>query len=140
MFRAGTPQRGTLDRRIAGLAARQAELSAQAIKPAGWTWRATGEKFADWWDGQDIEARNIWLRSMNVRLDFDRDQVRLDLGDLFELTQQMNASGPVAEWQEILTTMRDNGVQGLTTGSDGSVLTSKGTKGARQPWRAAAPR
>jgi hypothetical protein len=54
----------------------------------------------------------------------------------------MKASGPVAEWQEILTTMHDNGVQGLTTqgGSDGSVLTSKRTKGARQPWRAAAPR
>ena len=60
---------------------------------------------------------------MNVRLDFWADRINLDLGDLFGLTEQMKASGAVAEWQEILTTMRDNGVQGLTTGSDGSVIT-----------------
>jgi len=69
-YRAGTPQRIKLNKRISGLAARQAELSTETVKPAGWTWQPTGEKFADWWDRQDTTARNIWLRSMNIRMDF----------------------------------------------------------------------
>jgi site-specific DNA recombinase len=59
------------------------------LKPAGCTWRPIGEKFADWWDRQDTTARNVWLRSMSVRLEFDRERVHLILGDLFALTQQM---------------------------------------------------
>jgi site-specific DNA recombinase len=39
VFTRGTPQRARLDARIAALAARQAELSAEAVKPAGWTWK-----------------------------------------------------------------------------------------------------
>ncbi len=62
------------------------------------TWQPTGEKFADWWDRQDTTARNVWLRSMNIRVDFKRstgangrvevDRVNLDLGDVFELTER----------------------------------------------------
>ncbi len=44
-FRAGTPQRVKLNHRITELAARQEELSGRALKPAGWTWEPTGEKF-----------------------------------------------------------------------------------------------
>jgi site-specific DNA recombinase len=90
-------------------------LSTEIVKPAGWTWQPTGEKFADWWDRQDTTARNVGLRSTNIRLDFeytpgaDTPRMNLDLGDLFELTQQMNASGPVVEWQEVLNAMHDNG-------------------------------
>lgn len=122
VYRAGTPQRAQLDARIAALAARQDELSAEAIKPAGWTWQPTGERFADWWARQDTTARNVWLRSMNVRLEFKHGQgVHLDLGDIFGLTQQMNATGPIVGYQELLTAMSENGIQGMTVASDGSV-------------------
>jgi site-specific DNA recombinase len=118
-FRAGTPQRIKLSQRISQLAARQAELSRETVKPAGWTWEPTGEKFGDWWARQDITARNVWLRSMHVRLDFWADRINLDLGDLFGLTEQMNASGPVADWQQVLTAMRDNDIAGMQiTGDD----------------------
>jgi site-specific DNA recombinase len=99
-YRAGTPQRARLNKRIEDLSARQPELSEATVEPAGWTWQPTGEKFADWWDRQDTTARNVWLRSMNIRLDFEYSPaatapgIHLDLGDVFELTRQMNASGP----------------------------------------------
>jgi site-specific DNA recombinase len=67
-YKAGTPQRVALDRRITDLAARQEMLSSETVKPAGWTWKPTGELFSDWWTRQDTEARNVWLRSMGVRL------------------------------------------------------------------------
>jgi site-specific DNA recombinase len=113
VFTRGTPQRARLDSRIAALAARQTELSAEAVKPAGWTWEPTGEKFGDWWARQDITARNVWLRSMGVRLTFDREKFYLDLGDLFELTRHLKASGPVADWQQVLTVMRDSEIAGI---------------------------
>lgn len=120
-FRAGTPQRAELNRHIEMLAERQAELSAESIEPAGWTWESTGEKFAHWWTRQDTTGRNVWLRSMNIRLEFGPDGLHLDLGDLETLTRQMVAAGPVAEWQKIFESMRDSGVQGITVESDGSV-------------------
>lgn len=119
IYRAGTPQRAQLDARISEYAARQAVLSAKAVKPAGWRWKPTGEKFGDWWARQDVTARNVWLRSMNVRIEFRRDGLRLDLGDIFDLTQQMNPAGQVAGWQELLTRMRETGAQGATIGLDG---------------------
>jgi site-specific DNA recombinase len=130
-YRAGTPQRIRLNQRIAELATRQAVLSSEIVKPAGWTWQPTGEKFADWWDQQDTTARNVWLPSMNIRLDFeytpgaDTPGMNLDLGDLFELTQQMNASGPVADWQEVLNAMQHNGVVGIEINGEGIQLTPK---------------
>jgi site-specific DNA recombinase len=126
-FRAGTPQRIKLSQRISQLAARQAELSREAVKPAGWTWEPTGEKFGDWWARQDITGRNVWLRSMNVRLEFNGKNVHLILGDVFKLTEHLNASGPVVEWQKVLTAMRDNEVQGITVGTDATIaITPKG--------------
>ncbi len=113
VYRAGTPQRAQLDARIASLAERQAQLSSEAIKPAGWTWEPAGEKFSDWWARQDTTSRNVWLRSMNVRLDFTGRNVHLTLGDVFALTEQMNASGPVTDWQQVLTAMRDNDIAGI---------------------------
>jgi hypothetical protein len=37
----------------------------------------------------------------------------IDLGDVFVLTQQMNASGPFADWQAVLTAVQDKGVAGV---------------------------
>jgi len=70
-YRAGTPQRLALNQRISGPAARQSELSAATVKPAGWTWQPTNEKFSEWWERQDTEARNVWLRSIGIRVTFD---------------------------------------------------------------------
>ena len=121
VFRPGTPQRAQLDQRIAALEARQRELSSESVKPAGWTWQPTGEKFGDWWEAQDVTARNVWLRSMGIRLEFEGDHTRLDLGDIFAMTEQMNASGPVADWQKVLTAMRDNDIAGMEITGDGGV-------------------
>jgi site-specific DNA recombinase len=135
-YRAGTPQRIRLNDRINELAARQAELSASAVKPAGWTWQPTGERFGDWWERQDTTAKNVWLRSMNVRLDYkcstcangriEIDSINIILGDVFELTRQLNATGKIVEVQELLTAISDTDIQGITIGPDGPVFTMKG--------------
>ncbi|OBL00876.1 hypothetical protein A5646_20520 [Mycobacterium sp. 1245499.0] len=120
-FKAGTPQRVRLNQRITELAARQEELSKRAVKPAGWTWEPTGEKFGDWWARQDVTGRNVWLRLMNVRLEFDQGRLQFDLGDIFALTEQMIATGPVAEWQQVLTAMQDNGIAGVEVTTTGEM-------------------
>ncbi len=38
----------------------------------------------------------------------------------------MTASGPVAEWQEILTAMQDNGIAGIEINGEDIHLTLKG--------------
>jgi site-specific DNA recombinase len=70
-YKAGTPQRLKLNHRITELAARQEELSKETVKPAGWTWQPTGEEFGKWWERQDTEGRNVWLRSMGIRLSWE---------------------------------------------------------------------
>jgi hypothetical protein len=52
----------------------------------------------------------IWLRSMNIQAEYDREQIRLDLGDVYQLTEQMDPSGSVAEWQQVLAGMADNDI------------------------------
>lgn len=123
VFTRGTPQRARLDTRIAVLAARQAELSTETVKPSGWTWQPTGETFGDWWARQDVTAQNVWLRSMGVRLDYvcsapdngriGIDRVNLDLGDLATLTEQLNTTGPAARWQEVFASMGESGIAGV---------------------------
>lgn len=122
VYAAGTPQRAVLDKRITELAARQAELAAQAVKPAGWIWKPvcsgscppscdgqspkhTGELFSDWWASQDVIARNVWLRSMGVRLTWNGDQMHLDFGDLRKMVENMRASGPVTKWLALLDSL-----------------------------------
>lgn len=39
-------------------------------------------------------------------------------GELFKMTEQMNAQGPIVGWQEVLTTMRDNGIAGIEVDGD----------------------
>jgi len=120
-YRTGTPQRAALDARIEALAARQDALSAEAVKPAGWTWAPTGEKFSTWWEVQDTTARNVWLRSMNIRLTYDRDGVNLELGDIFKLTEQVKASGPITGYQKLLAGLSEHGLRGMEIDADGFV-------------------
>lgn len=126
-YKAGTPQRVKLNHRITQLAARQEELSSQTVKPSGWTWQPTGEKFGDWWERQDVTARNVWLRSMGIRLEFEfvaddpSPKLRLDLGDLGTLTEQLNASGPAAQWQQMFQAMGKD-IAGVELGGDEAVF------------------
>jgi site-specific DNA recombinase len=100
-YRAGTPQRRALDDRIAALAQRQGQLSAEAVRPAGYEWVPTGERFADWWQGLDNTSRNDYLRSMNVRVTFDRDNISLHFGDLLGMLGGLDAGELAAKAQEV---------------------------------------
>ncbi|OBI24750.1 recombinase family protein [Mycolicibacter sinensis] len=91
MFKRGTPQRAKLDQRIAALTTRQAELSSVPAQPAGWRYEPTGELFSDWWNEQNDEAKNIWLRQSGFRYEWsshsdERGRVVVDslkqVGDL----------------------------------------------------------
>ncbi|MEC4872015.1 recombinase family protein [Mycobacteroides chelonae] len=92
-YRLGTPQRAALDARLESLAARQDELSREAVQPAGWLWKTTGESFAAWWENQDTESRNIWLRSMNIQVSYDNSTGpvtwHIDWGDLKQFEEQL---------------------------------------------------
>jgi site-specific DNA recombinase len=122
-FKVGTPQRAALDARIAALAGRQEQLSAEEVKPSGWAWKGTGELFGVWWERQDIEGRNIWLRSMNVRVEYSRELIHLDLGDINQLIERVNPAGPIVELQQMFAQMSDADIQGIAFGPDGPVLT-----------------
>ncbi|SUA76864.1 Resolvase, N terminal domain [Nocardia otitidiscaviarum] len=114
-FRAGTPQRAKLDARIASLAERQAQLSSEAVVPAGWKLLPTGELFGDWWSRQDLTARNVWLRSMGVRARFKRDDKTLyiDLGNLNDLISGLKPGGTAQRVRGGLQAMERNGIQGM---------------------------
>lgn len=128
VFTKGTPQRARLDARIAALAARQTELSAEAVRPAGWTWQPTGEKFGDWWGRQDVTARNVWLRSMGVRLDYrysagETDPgVNLTVGDIETLTKRLIAGSNVTRLQKMFRSMTKSGVSNIELSGGTRVL------------------
>ncbi|AYF79078.1 recombinase family protein [Nocardia yunnanensis] len=123
-FRAGTPQRAKLDARIAGLADRQAQLSAEEVKPAGWTWLPTGELFSDWWGRQDVVGRNIWLRSMGVRAWYSREAkgLYIDLGNLNDLTAGLKPGPTARQAAERFRVMTENGIRALVVGDNGGEL------------------
>ncbi|MGE2717568.1 recombinase family protein [Mycolicibacterium litorale] len=128
-YGAGTPQRITLDRRISDLAARQAQLSAEAIKPAGWAWQPTGEPFGAWWARQDVTARNVWLRSMGVRLGFayppggGRPTIEISFGEIEKMADETEARDTVTELVTVFGEMREHGVRGLVIdGADTEIV------------------
>lgn len=120
-YRAGTPQRAALDARIEALAARQEALSAEAVKPAGWTWAPTGENFSDWWEAQDTIGRNVWLRSMNIRLAFSRNLLNIEFGDVSAMAEQVKVGGPITTQQKLLAGLSENGLRGMEIDLDGFV-------------------
>lgn len=110
-FKRGTPQRARLDQRIAALNTRQGELSASPTEPAGWRYEPTGELFSEWWEANETEARNVWLRQMGFRVVWRShsegtrtvvDEFRLE-GDL---TMDLDADwlfGPMADIVSVLS-------------------------------------
>lgn len=86
-FKRGTPQRERLDERIGLLADKRAKLAIQPTKPSGWHW----EIFGPWWAEQTVQARNAWLRSAGVRVEFDLKQIRVEFGDLETMLLELSA-------------------------------------------------
>lgn len=126
-FKRGTPQRQRLDERIRLLADKRAELAAQPSKPSGWRWVSTGELFSAWWAAQDVGSRNAWLRASGVRVEFDRAEVRVNLGDLATMLRELSAGDTATAAQGMFEAMSHNGIRGITIGTDGAVeITPKG--------------
>lgn len=127
LFKAGTPQREQLDKRIAELVNRQEELNATPTVPSGWRWEPTGEKFADWWGRQDNESKNAYLRRMGVTIGFiypmekgyrQVPQLFLELGELNAMLAQVQGDtimGETFEW------MNEGGATGVEFKLDGSM-------------------
>lgn len=112
VFKRGTPQRAKLDQRIAALTTRQAELSAVPAQPAGWRYEPTGELFSDWWNEQDDETKNIWLRQSGFRYEWsshsdERGRVVVDrfkqVGDLEMDLDADQVFGPVLDIMSALS-------------------------------------
>jgi site-specific DNA recombinase len=124
-YRAGTAQRETLDRRIEALAARQAALSSEAVRPAGWVWRSTGEKFSVWWDKQDVQARNVWLRSMGIRLEFDsrpgKTRWHVSFEEMDRMGEHMELAGSGADYARLLNEMRKAGIAGIEMNGESGI-------------------
>jgi site-specific DNA recombinase len=104
-FKRGTPQRQRLDERLRLLADKRDQLASQPSKPSGWHWVSTGELFGPWWASQDVGSRNAWLRSAGVRVEFDRDQVRIDLGDLGTMLRELQAGPTATQWSDMFATL-----------------------------------
>lgn len=121
-FLPGTPQRQRLNDRIEKLAHRQAVLSRDVTRPAGWAWKPTGELFGAWWKSQDVVGRNVWLRDAGVRVTFDHGQYRLDLGDVDTMTKQLKPAGAVAQWQQNFATMTESGIAGIEILTNGEMI------------------
>ncbi|NKS80618.1 recombinase family protein [Rhodococcus hoagii] len=128
VYRAGTPQRAVLDTRIAELSHRRDELAAITTRPAGWTWQPTGETFAEWWERQDIQQRNIYLRSMGVSVRFDKREdlkIKLELGELDRMASEVKAAGRLKGTTELLSAMAEHGIAGVEIQSGKAVFVSK---------------
>ncbi|MCA4733644.1 recombinase family protein [Mycobacterium avium subsp. hominissuis] len=113
MFKRGTPERARLDDRIRQAATRRDELASEPQKPSGWTWESTGEVFGPWWAQQDVATKNGWLRAAGVRVEFDHESIRVDLGDVETMLKELHA-GPAAEaTRAALAAMTEAGIAGM---------------------------
>ncbi len=129
VFRAGTPQRAQLDARISDLGVQQKQLEAEVSRPAGWSWVPTGEVFSAWWDRQDVTARNLWLRSMNVKVTYDHTGISVDVGDLQTLLRELKPGVEAAGLQELMSRVAGFGLAGVEIAGD--TVTVVGRDGQR---------
>ncbi|WP_342660394.1 hypothetical protein Rruber_00227 [Rhodococcus ruber] len=127
-FRAGTPQRAALDANIEALDQRREELAAATTRAAGWTWQPTGETFRDWWESLDLTQQNVYLRTMGVRVTFDkRDElsVHLEMAELEQMAAQVKAVGSVETMTDAFAKMTAHGIAGVEIHDGKAVVVSK---------------
>lgn len=125
VFKRGTPQRERLDANIAALAARQEQLQAEIVRPAGWVWQGTGENFGDWWRQQDTATKNRWLQSREVWLGFDKYGYQFMPIEIPNWLEGMQAAGAAAGLQSLFEAMRANGIAGTELRGDQIVVVSR---------------
>jgi site-specific DNA recombinase len=123
-YRAGTPQRVALDARIEALAARQEQLSGEVSQPAGWDWVGTGERFGEWWAAQDYAGKNQWMRSMGVRVTFDRAGLGFTFGDLSAVLKELDADALTEQYRGIQEFAAKFGITAYEFNEDGVTLVS----------------
>ncbi|CAM3213835.1 recombinase family protein [Prescottella defluvii] len=127
-YRAGTPQRAALDANIEALDKRREELAAATTRPAGWTWQPTGETFRDWWESLDLTEQNVYLRTMGVKVTFEKReelQVHLELGELRKMAEEVKTAGIIETITERFSTMAEQGIQGMEIFHDKAVVVMK---------------
>ncbi|WP_336879796.1 recombinase family protein [Rhodococcus globerulus] len=130
LYRAGTPQRAALDKNIEVLDKRREEIAAVATRPAGWVWKPTGESFGDWWESLDLEHKNVYLRTMGVRVSFVKPvggdpDISFEWGDIEKMAGEVNAVGPIKTLTGTHTTMREHGIEGVEFFPDKAIVVLK---------------
>jgi site-specific DNA recombinase len=100
-FKRGTPQRQRLDERIRMAANKRTSLPLCRRNRLAGTGLSTRELFGPWWAAQDVASRNAWLRSAGFRVEFDRDQIRLEAGDLETMLSELSAGESAKVMQEM---------------------------------------
>jgi hypothetical protein len=87
-------------------------------------------KFGPWWAEQTVEARNAWLRSAGVRVEFDREQIRVEFGDLQTMLRELSPGESAKQWRDQFEAMKRNGIAGMEMFKDRVVI--HGTDGRLQ--------
>ncbi|MGV9945290.1 recombinase family protein [Rhodococcus aetherivorans] len=127
-YRAGTPQRAALDANIEALDRRREELAAATTRPSGWTWQPTGETFRDWWESLDLTQQNVYLRTMGVKVTFDkRDELKLnlELSELQQMAAEVKTVGTIDSMTKTHATMVEHGIAGIEIRDGKAVAVSK---------------
>ncbi|ABG98327.1 possible integrase [Rhodococcus jostii RHA1] len=138
-YKAGTPQRATLDTLIEADAKLYERLKAATPRPAGWTWEPTGETFAEWWAALDTGARNVYLRNMGVRVTYDKrpvpeqvsagekPRVHLELGEVRKMAEQVAVTGTIGTLTRNYTRLGEIGIThvDIDAGSGKAVFVTK---------------
>lgn len=128
LYRAGTPQRAALDANIEALDRRREELVATISRPAGWTWQPTGERFRDWWEALDLAQRNVYLRSMGVKVTFDkRDElsVHLEMAELERMAAEVTTAGSIESMNETFAQLTERGIAGVEIRDGKAIVVSR---------------
>jgi site-specific DNA recombinase len=129
LFKPGTPQRERLEANIAAYVARQEELQAEVVRPAGWVWQGTGQNFGEWWGLQDTASRNRWLQSREVWLGFDKYGFQFMPVDVEAWLEGMQAAGTAADIRKLFKGMKDSGIAGVELNAEQIIVHT--TKGRR---------
>lgn len=130
-FRAGTPQRAALDQNIDALSKRRDELAAVSTRPAGWVWRPTGETFRDWWVSLDLEHQNVYLRTMGVKVTFEKPMgrgeptIQVEWGDLPKMASEVEPEGVIETMTDAFATMLQHDIAAIEMRQTTTVFTTK---------------
>lgn len=92
-YKPGTRPYELLQDQIEKVSARLDQLQSKGIKPSGWIWKNTDERFSDWWDSSSVEEKNTYLQAAGIRIEYRHraDRKRGDRPDLNIIVEDVNA-------------------------------------------------